>query len=124
MTTSADRCRNCGLMHRTQNCPSYGPMFPAPGKNKTDYIKEHQKIQDLLAGDILREHYGHDHDDDQVPSRGHGPATKEPELTYQSVTCGVCGADPGDPCHSKGGLKCKSHKARIDAAKHRAGLLA
>ena len=55
------RCRNCGLMHKTQHCPSFGPAYPAPGKTFADYLDEYERIQNLVAGDVLKEHYNHDH---------------------------------------------------------------
>lgn len=47
------RCRNCGLTHSTKSCPSYGPMYPAPGKSTADYEEERERIRDLLASDIV-----------------------------------------------------------------------
>lgn len=52
------RCRNCGLWHSTQICPSFGPMFPAPGKDKSDYASVEREIQRRLAQDIVDEHNG------------------------------------------------------------------
>lgn len=52
------RCRNCGLWHDTKVCPSYGPMFPAPGKQSSDYEQLRKKIQDRIAADIVAEHGG------------------------------------------------------------------
>lgn len=54
------RCRNCGLLHKTQNCPSFGPAYPAPGKTFADYTDEYVRIQNLVALDIINEHEGHD----------------------------------------------------------------
>lgn len=123
MTNSADRCRNCGLLHKTHACPSYGPMFPAPGKEKGDYAKLHQEIQDMLAADILAEHHGHDHEDIRTPSRIPGSGVKEPELTYQSVVCPTCDSKPETACISRSGLNSRSHKARIVLSKQRQELL-
>ena len=51
------RCRNCGdARHATQQCESYGPWFPEPGKTKADYAKEEERISRLVAVDILHEH--------------------------------------------------------------------
>ena len=52
------RCRNCGLWHNTRVCPSYGPMFPAPGKGPEDYADLKQQIQNRIAADIVAEHDG------------------------------------------------------------------
>lgn len=57
------RCRNCGLPgHKTQHCPSFGPAYPEPGKTFADYADEYVRIQNLVAADVLAEHYGDDHD--------------------------------------------------------------
>ena len=57
------RCRNCGLLgHKTQHCPSFGPAYPEPGKTFADYADEYVRIQNLVAADVLAEHYGDDHD--------------------------------------------------------------
>lgn len=50
------RCRNCGLLHETKVCPSYGPMFPAPGKTREDYEHVAKQIADRVARDIVAEH--------------------------------------------------------------------
>lgn len=59
------RCRNCGdARHVTQQCKTYGPWFPEPGKTKADYAKEEERISSLVAVDILHEHeLGHLHDE-------------------------------------------------------------
>jgi hypothetical protein len=114
VTSSADRCRNCGLLHKTYNCPSYGPMFPAPGKSREDYAELNEKIQNQIAKDVLAEHYGHDDLDDLVLSPR---AVKEEEAQRRSFTCDTCGAQPGKPCVSKKGEFSKCHKSRYDQAK-------
>jgi hypothetical protein len=53
-----ERCRNCGLQHNTRTCPSWGPMFPAPGKTAADYAEVAKKIADRVAADIVAEHNG------------------------------------------------------------------
>lgn len=60
------RCRNCGLWHHTKNCPSYGPMYPAPGKTAADYEEMRKKIQDRIAADIVAEHGGEEVDEGPV----------------------------------------------------------
>jgi hypothetical protein len=48
----------------TQQCKTYGPWFPEPGKTKADYAKEEERISSLVAVDILHEHeLGHLHDE-------------------------------------------------------------
>ena len=110
MTTSADRCRNCGLLHKTHTCPSWGPMFPAPGKTKEDYAKLHEKIQNMLAADIIAEHDGDDGDD----TRYETPRTREGK--YRTVACVTCQAPVGESCVSKLGQPCQAHTARVKAA--------
>jgi hypothetical protein len=115
--TSADRCRNCNLLHRTDRCPSYGPMFPAPGKTKADYQDLYERIQNQLAADILAEHYGHpeSHDDDLSLMVG-ARSTKEKELKYRTVPCTTCDAPIGESCTSRKGGYCNSHAARVRAS--------
>lgn len=60
------RCRNCGLWHDTRSCPSYGPMYPAPGKTSADYEEMRKKIQDRIAADIVAEHEGAEVDEGPV----------------------------------------------------------
>jgi hypothetical protein len=60
------RCRNCGLWHGTNVCPSYGPMFPAPGKTAADYEELRKKIQDRVAADIVAEHEGTETEEGEV----------------------------------------------------------
>jgi len=116
VTTSADRCRNCGLLHKTHTCPSYGPMFPAPGKSREDYAKENERIQNLIAADVMREHYGGD--DDDILSKILSPrAVQEAEAIRRQHVCDTCGAQPGNPCVTSRGLTSKSHKSRYDKVK-------
>lgn len=64
------RCRNCGdARHLTQECLSYGPWYPEPGKVKADYAKEEERISALVAVDILHEH-DLDHLEDQFHDQG------------------------------------------------------
>lgn len=58
------RCRNCGVTeHLTKECKGYGPWFPEEGKTHRDYVEEKNRIDALVAGDILAEHEeSHAHD--------------------------------------------------------------
>lgn len=60
------RCRNCGLHHNTRVCPSYGPMFPAPGFEASDYEAMRKKIADRVAADVLAEHNGEETEEGEV----------------------------------------------------------
>lgn len=111
MTTSADRCRNCGLLHKTHACPSFGPMFPAPGKSRESYEAENTRIQNLIAADVMREHYGHDDDLSGIVSTR---SVQEDEAERRSHLCGTCGAEPGRGCVTGAGVPTKSHKSRYD----------
>lgn len=51
------RCRNCGVLtHLTHECQIFGPWFPEPGVDHSFYAKEKERIDTLVAGDILAEH--------------------------------------------------------------------
>lgn len=113
-TTSADRCRNCGLLHKTYACPSFGPMFPAPGRSRESYEEENTRIQNLIAADVMREHYGHDGDDEIVVALN-PRQLQEAETARRSHVCDTCGAQPGRPCLSRKGEPSKAHKSRYDA---------
>lgn len=70
---AVDRCRNCGDPdHLTRYCKAYGPWFPEPGKQSLDYAAEAERIQNLIAGDILAEH-AHSHGGEHA-SQGEGPS--------------------------------------------------
>jgi hypothetical protein len=79
----ADRCRNCGLRgHQTQNCPSWGPLFPGPGKTKADYAKLYETIQNKLAKDIVEEHQGHEVEEQpRTPRKRRVSTTDTPQGT-------------------------------------------
>lgn len=113
MTSSADRCRNCGLLHKTYACPSFGPMFPAPGRSRESYEEENTRIQNLIAADVLAEHYGHD--DDEIARILNPRQVQEAEAERRSYACETCGAEVGKPCRSRKGEPSKAHKFRYDA---------
>jgi hypothetical protein len=107
------RCYNCGLEgHRTQVCPSYGPWYPEPGKDKGDYADKAQHIANLFAADIIREHGGDDDEPitDLEVSRGN-LTTTELEQIVLKYPCTLCKVEPGQRCRSS-----KSHKNRYHQA--------
>lgn len=64
------RCYNCGIPgHLTTKCPRHGPYWPEPGKERADYAELIQEIADKVAGDIIREHEGHEDRDDVRPKK-------------------------------------------------------
>lgn len=79
------RCRNCGLLHQTQHCPNYGPAFPEPGKTFEDYLELYEKIQNLVARDIIAEH-------DEM--HGNTEEDPEPELAPKRVRSKKKKVDP------------------------------
>lgn len=118
------RCYNCGVPgHQTQVCPRYGPRCPEPGKAFADYAKEHERIMDLVAADILAEHLGHNYEerDEVVPDASiekREPSRPKVALRNQirSVTCPTCNAQPGQSCRSKNGKRLSdSHRSREEA---------
>ena len=111
--TSANRCRNCGLKHMTQTCPSYGPWFPAPGKTSQDYGDEAQRIANLVAADIIAEHEGRDDDDEIVRVSGkNNPHISDEERRYRTVECLKCNAKVGEACLSVNGREVRTHVYR------------
>jgi predicted RNA-binding Zn-ribbon protein involved in translation (DUF1610 family) len=119
------RCHNCGLEgHRTQHCAKYGPRYPAPGKTSQDYSDEAQRIANLFAADIIREHEGHSHDgyefvDDAsslMETRQQPKQRKraEVEVLARKHTCPMCGSEPELTCRTRDGLRTQAHRARRD----------
>lgn len=109
------RCNNCGgLGHKPQRCPNYGFYYPAPGKTRDDYAQDRQRVQDLFAADIIREHEVHEDDDALYVFMGArpGPARKAQAL---QLLCTRCHQGPGQRCVSAKGTFCEPHKARLDA---------
>jgi len=115
------RCYNCGLIgHKTQFCPSYGPRYPEPGKTSQDYGDEAQRIANLFAADIIREHEGLDLDDGEEVGLRRQPAKPAPrnwrisdrELAMRTFTCEFCQAPPSQRCENS----TKSHRSRFHQA--------
>lgn len=107
------RCNNCGVLgHLPRACPNYGWYYPAPGKTRLDYIQDRQRVQDLIAADIIREHEV-DEADDQVFEWAR-PSVEEKEKARQRV-CPRCGRGPGLKCVTGAGKDTELHKARLDA---------
>jgi hypothetical protein len=50
------RCRNCGETHPTQNCGEFGPWYPEEGKTAADYADLAEKINNMVAADVIAEH--------------------------------------------------------------------
>lgn len=110
------RCNNCGTLgHLPRKCPNYGWYYPAPGKTREDYIEDRQRVQDLIARDIIAEH-------DPVEDDGHlyvfQSARPSPELKAKAraLTCPRCERGPGEKCQTEDGHDTELHKSRLDAA--------
>jgi len=107
------RCYNCGIQgHKTQNCPSFGPRYPAPGKSGQDYGDEAQRIMQLFAADILAEHMVDEDDADGTVNWLAGKKLSPPEAAAREFICPTCGASVGQRCHTKSGGPSSCHKNR------------
>lgn len=107
------RCYNCGIqLHKTQNCPSYGPRYPAPGKTSQDYADEANRIMALFAADILAEHQHEENSDEKDLSHLTTLKLTSREKAAREFACGTCGAEVGKHCRTKGGKRCSCHKDR------------
>jgi hypothetical protein len=107
------RCRNCGqIRHLTQYCPSYGPWYPGPGKNRVDYKELEEEISRKVAADIMADHLV---DDDEAagPDLTKRRGSPEMEEAARRHACKGCGAVVGATCTVKGGGPAeKSHTSR------------
>jgi hypothetical protein len=109
------RCNNCGTLgHLPRACPNYGWYYPAPGKSREDYVEDRQRVQDLIAADIINEHAAHEDDDGSILFKDARPGPAHKALALQ-VTCPGCGQGPGEKCQTGAGKPCELHKRRLDA---------
>ncbi len=110
------RCNNCGTLgHLPRSCPNYGWYFPAPGKSREDYAEDRQRVQDLIAGDIIREHEP-DEAEDHIGSVR--PQDRMKDYLELKVECTTCKAVAGTMCTTAGGERSdRFHSARVQAAK-------
>jgi hypothetical protein len=109
------RCNNCGVLgHLPRACPNYGWYYPAPGKTRLDYIKDRQRVQDLIAGDIISEHEVHEDDLDVIVFQSARPSAALKEKARE-LTCPRCDQAPGEKCKTAAGDYTELHKARLDA---------
>jgi hypothetical protein len=109
------RCNNCGtlgLLRRT--CPNYGWYYPAPGKTREDYTEVRQRVQDLIAADIIAEHEPHEDDLDSIVFQSARP-TAPAKVAALARTCPRCEQPPGAKCVTAAGDYTELHKARVDA---------
>lgn len=109
------RCNNCGTLgHLPRSCPNYGWYFPAPGKTREDYAEDYQRVQDLIAADIIAEH-AVDEDDDHLHLFAGARPGPEKKAKALQLRCDRCGQGPGERCLSGRGTECEPHKVRFDA---------
>jgi hypothetical protein len=95
------RCNNCGeLGHLPRVCPNYGWYYPAPGKTRLDYEQDRQRVQDLIAGDIIREHEPDESEDYIGSIRPQDRVKNHAEL---QVDCDTCSQVAGTMCVTAGG---------------------
>lgn len=108
------RCNNCGILgHLPRACPNYGWYYPAPGKTREDYAEDRQRVLDLIAGDIIREHEPHEDDLDLIVFQSARP-TQEQKDRARKITCPRCQRGPGEKCRTDAGKDTELHKARLD----------
>lgn len=109
------RCNNCGTLgHLPRTCPNYGWYYPAPGKVREDYTEDRQRVQDLIARDIVEEHEVHEDDDEPAVFKGSRPSPGRKVLAMK-LSCPTCQQGPGDRCRTQAGKQSEPHKARFDA---------
>lgn len=110
------RCNNCGTLgHFPKHCPNYGFYYPAPGKTREDYEEDRQRVQDLFAADIIREHEPHEDDDYAYVFDG-ARLTAEEKARLMEVGCPLCQVEPGQRCVTEAGkYAADPHKARVKA---------
>lgn len=109
------RCNNCGLLgHLPRSCPNYGWYYPAPDKTREDYAEDRQRVMDLIAGDIIREHEPDEADDQLYVFQGARPGP-ERKAAAMKLACPKCGQGPGNRCRTDAGKTSEPHKSRLDA---------
>jgi hypothetical protein len=109
------RCNNCGILgHLPRACPNYGWYYPAPGKTRLDYEKDRQRVQDLIASDIISEHEVHEDDEDPIVFQGARPSADRKTKALM-LPCPRCEQPPGSKCKTAAGDYTELHKARLDA---------
>lgn len=110
------RCNNCGTLgHLPRSCPNYGWYFPAPGKVREDYAEDRQRVLDLIAADIIREHEPDETEDHSGSTR---PQDRMKDYLELKVECMTCTAPVGAMCTTAGGERSdRFHSVRIQAAK-------
>ena len=109
------RCNNCGVLgHLPRTCPNYGWYFPAPGKTRLDYVQDRQRVQDLIAADIISEHEPHEDDLDAVVFQSARPTAAQKAAALRRV-CKHCEVGPGQKCVTESGRLTEIHKSRLDS---------
>lgn len=109
------RCNNCGVLgHLPRVCPNYGWYYPAPGKTREDYVEDRQRVQDLIAADIIAEHEVDEADDDAVVFQGVRPSAERKAEALRRP-CPLCGQRPGAKCRTQRGDPTEIHKARLES---------
>jgi hypothetical protein len=109
------RCNNCGVLgHLPRACPNYGWYYPAPGKTRLDYEKDRQRVQNLIAADIISEHEVHEDDEDPIVFQGARPSASR-KVQALALLCPRCKQPPGSKCRTASGEPTEIHKARLDA---------
>lgn len=102
------------LGHLPRSCPNYGWYFPAPGKSREDYAEDRQRVQDLIAGDIIAEHTVDEADDEVIVFQGARPTAQQKAEALQRK-CPRCHEEAGNRCKTSAGDFTEVHKARLDA---------
>lgn len=109
------RCNNCGVLgHLPRACPNYGWYYPAPGKTREDYTEDRQRVQDLIAADIIQEHEPLEDDVHLYVFESARPSRELKEKAFLR-TCPTCQRGPGERCQTAGGRDTELHKSRLDA---------
>ena len=100
--------------HLPRACPNYGWYYPAPGKTRLDYAEDRQRVQDLIAADIISEHEPDETVGDDIVFQSARPTALQKEQALERK-CTRCEQPPGEKCKTVAGDFTELHKARIDA---------